>query len=96
MRCNAASLMAGGGAVCLNFDTESMQNIIKTSGGAFKNMNEVQIYCIPERWVNLWSSCTHSRGKFSYGHLPILHPPLIRAAPHSRFDDILHWFGIKI
>ena len=39
MRCNAASLMAGGGAVYLNFDTRSMQIIIKTlqmtSGGAF-------------------------------------------------------------
>ena len=38
---NAASLMAGGGAVYLNFDTRLMQNIIKsliTSGGAFTNL----------------------------------------------------------
>ena len=42
MWCNAASLMAGGGAVYLNFDTESMQNIIKTNGGAFTNLNKVQ------------------------------------------------------
>ena len=40
MRSNAASLMAGGGAVYLNFDTGSTQNIIKSlksSAGAFTN-----------------------------------------------------------
>ena len=41
MGCNVASLMAGGGAVCLNFDTGLMQNIIEfliSSGGAFTNL----------------------------------------------------------
>ena len=40
MGCNAASLMAGGRAVYLNFDTGSTQNIIKSlksSAGAFTN-----------------------------------------------------------
>ena len=40
MWCNVASLMAGGGAVYLNFDTGSTQNIIKSlksSAGAFTN-----------------------------------------------------------
>ena len=41
MGCNAASLMAGGGAVYFNFDTRSMQNIIQSllsSGGIFTNL----------------------------------------------------------
>ena len=43
-----------------------MQKIIQSpisSGGAFTNLNTLQPY---ERWVNLRSSYTHSRGKFSY------------------------------
>ena len=38
---NAASLIAGGGAVYLNFDTGLMQNIIESlisSAGAFTNL----------------------------------------------------------
>ena len=41
MWCNAASLMAGGGAVYLNFDTGSTQNIIASlisSAVAFTNL----------------------------------------------------------
>ena len=41
MGCNVASLITGGGAVYLNFDTGLMQNIIETlisSGGAFTNL----------------------------------------------------------
>ena len=41
MRSNAASLMAGGGAVYLNFDNRSTQNIIKsfiTGRGAFTKL----------------------------------------------------------
>ena len=37
MRSNAESLMAGAGAVYLYFDTESMQNIIQSLIGRYKN-----------------------------------------------------------
>ena len=56
MRSNAASLMAGGGAVYLKFDNGSTQNIIKSlisSAGAFTNL----VWCSPyERWVDFQSS----------------------------------------
>ena len=38
-----------------------------SSGGAFTNLNQLQIHCSPyEWWVSLRSGYTHSRGKFSY------------------------------
>ena len=52
MRCNGASLMAGGGAVCLNFDTGLMQNIIESLISGGDKLGGVQIHCSPyERWV---------------------------------------------
>ena len=58
MRSNAASLMAGGGAVYLKFDNGSAQNVIKSlisSAGAFTNL----VWCSPyEMWVDFQSSFT--------------------------------------
>ena len=61
---NAASLLAGGGAVYLNFDTASMQksSLIGSGVAVMKMMRSPY-----ERWVNIQSSYTDSRGKFSYG-----------------------------
>ena len=61
MRCNGASLMAGGGAVCLNFDTGLMQNIIESLISGGDKLGGVQIHCSPyERWVNFRSGFTLS------------------------------------
>ena len=49
---NAASLIAGGGAVYLNFDTGLMQNIIESLISGGDKLGGVQIHCSPyERWV---------------------------------------------
>ena len=56
MRSNAASLMAGGGAVYLNLDNRSAQNIIIaliSSAGALTNLVWSSPY---ERWVDFQSS----------------------------------------
>ena len=50
-------------------------NLSLSSGGAFTNLNQLQIYCSHyERWVSLRSSYTHSRGKkthFTPGTVPL-------------------------
>ena len=48
MRCNAASLMAGGGGVCLNF----YPGLMPINTKSLYKRDEVQIHCSPyERWV---------------------------------------------
>ena len=77
MRSNAGSLMAGGGAVYLKFDTGSTQNIIKSlisSAGAFTKL----VWCSPyERWVDFRSGFTLSElqwGGFLLNWLNLANP----------------------
>ena len=60
MRCNGASLMAGGGAVCLNFGTGLMQNIIESFISGGDKLGGVQIHCSPYERVNFRSGFTLS------------------------------------
>ena len=80
---NAASLIAGGGAVYLNFDTGLMQNIIESlirSAGSFTNLVgcEYTAALSPyERWVNFRSSFSLSEvqwGEFLLNWLNLANP----------------------
>ena len=62
---HAESLMAGAGALYLNFDTESMQNVLQPARSGVVVMKMMKSPY--EQWVNIQSSYTDSRGKFSYG-----------------------------